>query len=218
MCGVSYREGVCIECSLVELSNGTVRMDARNNWYAQTSHDTKMFFLSSDRGQSWGAQQFDDSLSLDPTCQGGALTLSSSSGSVLLLSGPVADPRTPAYRARVNMSVHASSDNGDTFTSSQIMSGPSGYSSLSELPAVGESGGESVGLLFEQADKMCEPCLPNWKTAPGGCATRGLGAESCKISFVRLPVAALLSNSGWHDDVALAVPTVASDGANTSSR
>ena len=193
------------ECSLVELSkNGTVRMEARNNWYSQTGHPTKMFFLSTDSGDSWGQQHFDDNLSLDPTCQGGSLSVeatspsSSSPSSVLLLSGPVSDPRTPAFRGRVNLTVHASLDDGATWASAtQVLSGPSGYSSLSELQLPADRNGDdqaqNVGLLFEQADaKLCEPCLPSWKTAPGGCAARGLGAESCKISFVRLPVAGLL--------------------------
>jgi hypothetical protein len=119
--------------------------------------------------------------------------------SLLLLSGPVADPRPPAFRGRVNMSVFASTDHGVTFTSTQLVSGPTGYSTLSQLPLPSPPlsegvGGRplSVGLLFEQADaSLCEPCLPSWAHAPGGCAARGLGAESCKISLMHLPLATL---------------------------
>jgi hypothetical protein len=46
------------ECQLVELADGRVRMDARNNWYAQTGHSTKMSFFSSDGGDSFGCAMF----------------------------------------------------------------------------------------------------------------------------------------------------------------
>ena len=47
-----------------------------------------------------------------------------------------------------------------------------------------DGSGSGVGLLFEQLDERCEPCLPQFAHLPD-CAQRGLGAESCKISFVK---------------------------------
>jgi len=141
------------------------------------------------------------SLSLDPTCQGSSLAV----GKRLLLSGPVADPRLPAFRARVNLTVWVSNlDDGSTWNKTQkvqVTDGPGGYSCLALLPTGGQStfqprreeedegggGGADVGLLFDQSDhKLCEAVIPCWVHAPDGPA-RGLGAESCKISFQRLP-------------------------------
>jgi len=63
----------------------------------------------------------------------------------------------------------------------QVVDGPSGYSCLSEMDEKG-----SAGLLFEQADtQLCQAVIPEWAHAPDGAA-RGLGAESCKITFVKL--------------------------------
>jgi sialidase-1 len=139
------------ECSMVELSNGTVRLDGRNNWYDQTKHYTRTYFLSTDAGETFGAQQFDDALSLDPTCPGSQLSLRDASGRSLWLSGPVADGRSPdPWRARVNMSVHRSTSLGDTWSPPvQVVDGPSGYNCLSELQVSEESGsGTGLGLLF----------------------------------------------------------------------
>ena len=55
---------------MAELSDGNVRLDARNNAYTATGHNTRMFSLSTSAGDSWSAMDFDDALSLDPTCQG----------------------------------------------------------------------------------------------------------------------------------------------------
>jgi|EP01046_Picozoa_sp_COSAG06_P032642 hypothetical protein len=134
-------------------------------------------------------------------------------GKRLLLSGPVADPRLPAFRARVNLTVWVSNpDDGASWDKTrkvQVTDGPGGYSCLALLPAGGRSafqpqrqqeqqqeeelggggggGGADVGLLFEQSDhRLCEAVLPSWVHAPDGTA-RGLGAESCKISYQRLP-------------------------------
>jgi len=47
-----------------------------------------MYFVSTDSGETFGAQQFDDSISLDPTCQGSVISATGSDGSPrLLLSG-----------------------------------------------------------------------------------------------------------------------------------
>jgi hypothetical protein len=47
-----------------------------------------------------------------------------------------------------------------------------------------DGSGSGVGLLFEQSNERCEPCLPQFAHLPD-CAQRGLGAESCKINFVK---------------------------------
>jgi hypothetical protein len=172
---------------MIELSNGTVRLDARNNWYEQTKHYTRTYFLSTDSGETFGTQQFDDALSLDPTCPGSQLTLRDVSAEALWLSGPVADGRSPdPWRARVNMSVHRSTNQGRTWeTPVQVVDGPSGYNCLSELQVTDQPDvSVGVGLLFEQSDERCAPCLPQFAHTQD-CAQRGLGAESCKITFVK---------------------------------
>ena len=196
------------ECSMIELSNGTIRLDGecsngrlglptsdrrpllrttgRNNWYDQTKHYTRTYFLSTDQGETFGAQQFDDALSLDPTCPGSQLTMNGTAGPSLWLSGPVADPRSPdPWRARINMSLHHSTSDGGTWEPPvQVVSGPSGYNCLGNLGVAADGSGSGVGLLFEQSDERCEPCLPQFAHLPD-CAERGLGAESCKITFVK---------------------------------
>ena len=66
----------------------------------------------------------------------------------------------------------------------QVVNGPSGYNCLSELQHDNPGSATGVGLLFEQSDERCFPCLPQFAHMPD-CAQRGLGAESYKITFVK---------------------------------
>ena len=98
------------------------------------------------------------------------------------------------------MTIYASTDDGkvgswDPGRRVQVTSGPAGYSSLEKV-----QGASEMALLFEQRDlELCAPVLPSWAHAPDGTA-RGLGAESCKISFRKLPMPSHKS-----DDATLAV-------------
>jgi len=99
-----------------------------------------------DGGLTWMAPRSDPAL-IEPICQGAIRRCrwaGKEGGSVILFSNPA------SRSARVNLTVRASFDDGDTWPVSQVVHpGPSGYSDLAVL-ANGE-----IGCLFEAGEKHC---------------------------------------------------------------
>lgn len=108
------------ECQVVELRDGRLMLNMRN--FDQAKHYRQIAF-SSDGGQSWAGQRFDNAL-CDPICQASIRR----DGDALLFSNPAAMER------RVNMTVRLSRDEGQTWTVSKLLhAGPSAYSDLAIL-------------------------------------------------------------------------------------
>ncbi|MEH6584828.1 MAG: sialidase family protein, partial [Halioglobus sp.] len=128
------------ENEIAELSDGRLYMATRHIAPVGRPPEPngRLHAHSEDGGVSWSSPQVDEALPT-PICQASVLRYNEVGG--LLFSNP-ADPR-----ARVQMTVRASSDDGKNWDRSFVVyPGPAGYSQLGKL-----SGGE-VALLYERGD------------------------------------------------------------------
>lgn len=131
--GASIQPG-CNESQVVELSDGTLMMNMRsyNDKYARASA------ISKDGGASWSAIKHELQL-VESKCQASILDYGKFKGKNLHL---FSNPAVPI--GRTHMTVKASYDDAQTWTSSRlIFPGPSAYSSLTKLP------NGHIGLFFE---------------------------------------------------------------------
>ncbi|HPC18408.1 MAG TPA: sialidase family protein [Candidatus Hydrogenedentes bacterium] len=109
------------ECEVVELSNGRLMLNMRN--YDRTKKN-RQIALSDDGGLTWKEQRFDSTL-IEPICQAAVHR----ADGVILFSNPASD------KDRVNMTVRASFDEGQTWVLDRVLyPGPSAYSDLAILP------------------------------------------------------------------------------------
>ena len=141
--GKSWRVGApiknkgCNESQVVELSDGTLLMNMRQGGRC------RYLAYSKDQGQTWFKEHSDESLP-DPGCQGSILRLPNHKAkgrNLLLFANP---PHPKPFKARTNLTVRRSDDDGRTWKlSREIYSGPGAYSSLAVL-ADG-----TIGLLYE---------------------------------------------------------------------
>lgn len=115
------------ECEAVELADGRLMLNMRN--YDRTQKNRQVA-VSDDGGLTWQDQRFDAAL-IEPICQAAVERFSwprAESKSVVLFSNP-ASPN-----GRVNMTVRASFDEGQTWPASRVLhAGPSAYSDLAVL-------------------------------------------------------------------------------------
>ena len=161
------------EAQMVELSNGDIRFEARNNWAAQTGHHARMVAISRDGGETWGPISFDAALNSAPDCQNG-LAKDPLTGAIYN-SGPVlVHCSGPSCNGRVNLTVTRSTDDAKTWEPRTLLihggpdsnsSGGSGYSSLSDIPQKSQE----MGVLFERDGPQC------WY------------GSDCYMAFVRFP-------------------------------
>ncbi|NND33270.1 MAG: exo-alpha-sialidase [Saprospiraceae bacterium] len=133
---ISGRIGVGInEATLVELSDGTLLVNARN--------DTKKraIITSGDHGESWSEISYHPQL-VEPTCQGSFIKTQHKNQDILLFSNP------DDSQKRQKMTIKVSFDNGQTWPVKKLIySGPSAYSCLTAL-ADG-----NIGILYENGEK-----------------------------------------------------------------
>jgi len=115
------------ECEAVELAGGRLMLNMRNYDRTKRSRQTA---VSSDGGVTWTEQRLDPTL-IEPICQAAIervpSTVSNKSG-LLLFSNPASE------KGRVNMTVRASFDDGQTWPKARVLhAGPSAYSDLAVL-------------------------------------------------------------------------------------
>lgn len=123
------------EASAVELADGAVMINMRNNNY----RFMRAVSVSADAGLTWSKIRFDRGL-VEPVCEGSILrySLAPAHGKNRLLFS------NPASRSRDKMTVKLSYDEGATWPVARLVNpGPSGYSDLAVLPDM------SVGLVYE---------------------------------------------------------------------
>ena len=133
------------ETQVVELSDGSLRLDMRNQRPQQKPKHCRHFAISRDGGQTWTETAQDTAL-LDTACQGSILRLSGpgtgQNQNLLLFANPAA-----SFQNRVNMTVRASYDDGRTWPVARtVHSGPCAYCCLVALPD------GTIGLLYENGD------------------------------------------------------------------
>lgn len=115
------------ECEVVELAGGRLLLNMRN--YDRTKKNRQVA-TSEDGGLTWKDQRFDPAL-IEPICQAAIERYrwpTAETASVILFSNPASES------GRVNMTLRASLDEGQTWPASRVLhSGPSAYSDLAVL-------------------------------------------------------------------------------------
>lgn len=128
------------ESTVIELANGTLMLNMRNN------HMTGMraFTLSRDGGESWGKLRFAKALT-EPVCQGSILRFTSEKDhdkNRILFSNPDG-------RVREKMTIKMSYDEGRSWPVAKLVhAGPSAYSDLAVLPDM------KIGIIYENGAKQ----------------------------------------------------------------
>jgi sialidase-1 len=123
------------ECQVAELfdGRGTLLMDMRSYF----GRNRRSHSRSTDGGRTWSALQDAEPL-LEPVCQASLLR---HEPNLLLFSNPAA-------KTRVNLTVRASADHGQTWRELAVLHpGPSAYSCLVSLDAT------TAGCLYERGEK-----------------------------------------------------------------
>jgi sialidase-1 len=123
------------ECQVAELfdNRGTLLMSLRSN----AGHHVRARAISTDGGRTW-TQPEDAPPLIEPVCQ--ASLLRDDEASLLLFSNPAAS-------TRVNLTIRASADDGDTWNEMLVLHpGPAAYSCLVAL------GPAEAGCLYECGD------------------------------------------------------------------
>lgn len=138
--GVAPRRHVN-ECAVVELADGTLMLNMRNYF---SSKKVRQVAFSTDGGDSWHDQRFDDNL-VEPVCQAAIDRLQWPEGDtpgMILFSNPASQTR------RERLTVRCSFDDGRTWPVSLLLhEGPAAYSDLAVL-ADGR-----IACLYEAGEK-----------------------------------------------------------------
>lgn len=147
------------ECQVAELfdGKGTLLMNMRSN----TGRNLRAISTSTDGGATWTAPV--DSNLIEPVCQASLIRHETGAGKGLLVFS------NPAAKARVQVTVKTSADDGKTWTSvAELHAGPSAYSSLVSLDAA------TVGCFYENGVEPPAGKKPN---------------AYQRITFARVPLA-----------------------------
>jgi len=121
------------ETVAVELNNGRVMLNVRN----ESEAHRRLVVTSPDGATRWSAPRFDESL-LEPICMAGIVRYQHAGESLILFSNPhnleggrEGKPEPGKSRARKNISIKLSRDDGHTWPLNKLLEdGPSAYSDL----------------------------------------------------------------------------------------
>jgi len=134
------------EMQVVELSDGSLRLDMRNQNPEEKPKHCRYFSITRDGGKTWTELARDPGL-VDVRCQASILRypfkVSGYDKHPILFANPAS-----SYGNRVNMTVRLSWDDGRTWPIARtVHKGPSAYCCLAALPD------RSIGLLYECGDE-----------------------------------------------------------------
>ncbi|MHC5537498.1 sialidase family protein [Singulisphaera rosea] len=135
------------ECQVVELADGELLINMRNDWGRKGSHKElggkRMISRSRDGGRTWAKPEFDETL-IEPVCQASLIRVQAEEPPLkplLLFSNPA------STRSRRGMTLRASRDEGRSWPIAlPVDAGFSAYSCLAALPD------RRIGLLYEQGN------------------------------------------------------------------
>ncbi|HWF19718.1 MAG TPA: sialidase family protein [Verrucomicrobiae bacterium] len=135
-------KGSANEVQMVELSDGSVLLNARN----QHGPHVRKTAVSHDGGETWSTLQDEPQL-IEPTCQASLIrhsTIDNPIEEILLFSNPA------STTARTNGTIRLSRDEGKTWPISRVICPDRfGYSCLVSLDD------KNIGCLFEHGQKIC---------------------------------------------------------------
>lgn len=143
------------ECQIVELTDGRLLLNMRNY---ERSHKCRQVAISADGGLTWQDQRFDEAL-IEPLCQAAIRRLrwpETERPGVILFSNPA------SAEQRVNLTLRASFDDGQTWPVAQVLHpGPSAYSDLAVLP------NGDIACLFEAGRTNAYESIVLQRLSPG---------------------------------------------------
>jgi|SRR6185312_349823 len=132
------------ETRAVQLAGGKVMLNIRSG----SAQHLRATTTSADGVNNWSPLQFDQTL-FDPICDAGIIGVPASTGfpAMLIFSNPdsrdIAGTYKGLHRARQNMTIKVSTDDGATWTHQRMLDpGAAGYSDLTSL-------GDSVFVIYE---------------------------------------------------------------------
>lgn len=126
------------ETVAVELKDGSVMLNVRS----ESKAHRRLVVTSPDGATDWSTPRFDDAL-LEPICMAGLVRYAHGGESLLLFSNPhnleggrEGEPEPGMSRARKNMSIKLSRDEGQTWPVNKLVEdGPSAYSDIAVTPS-----------------------------------------------------------------------------------
>jgi sialidase-1 len=126
------------ETVAIELADGRVMLNVRS----ESKTHRRLIVTSPDGATRWSIPQFDEAL-LEPICMGGIVRYRHAEQSLILFSNPhnleggrEGEPEPGKSRARKNLSIKLSQDEGQTWPiNKRLEQGPSAYSDLAVTPA-----------------------------------------------------------------------------------
>ena len=134
------------ECQVVELEDGRLLVNCRNDWAREGGRDDlgfkRIVAISKDGGESWEQVEFDETL-IEPTCQASLIKFSNDNfrRPPLLFSNPASRSK------RESLTVRVSRDEGMTWPFERVLHpGPAAYSCLNVLPD------RSIVCLYEAGE------------------------------------------------------------------
>ncbi len=124
------------ECQVVELSDGSLMLNCRN----EARQGTRIVYTTRDLGKSWQAHESNNSALVEPTCQASLVSINSPTHGRLLL---FSNPKTRA--ARDHMTIRCSKDEGRTWSKGYEYDSRRcwGYS------CIAMADDETVGIFYE---------------------------------------------------------------------
>jgi sialidase-1 len=126
------------ECQIVELNNGSLYFNARNEIRAANPMPHhRAYSVSHNGGTTWSALKFAADLE-EPTCMAGLINL----GGVLYFSNPA------ETTSRTHMTLKKSTDDAESWHAlALIWAGPAAYSAIVPLTS------SSLGVVYERGEK-----------------------------------------------------------------
>lgn len=126
------------ETVAVELKDGRVMLNVRS----ESKAHRRLVVTSPDGATAWSTPRFDEAL-LEPICMAGLVRYDHDGTSALIFSNPhnleggrEGEPEPGKSRARKNLSIKLSRDEGGTWTVHKVLeAGPSAYSDLAVTPS-----------------------------------------------------------------------------------
>jgi sialidase-1 len=120
------------ETAAIELNDGRVMLNVRS----ESKAHRRLVVTGPDGATQWSTPKFDEAL-LEPVCMAGFVRYRHQNNNLILFSNPShEDTRANGSRARKNVSVKVSRDDGITWPVNKLLEdGPSAYSDLAVTPS-----------------------------------------------------------------------------------
>ncbi len=142
------------ECQVVELENGSIMINARN----EARSGKRAVFVTKDLGKTWQAHETNLNTLEEPVCQASIISVNSKKyGKLLLFSNPKTAPSRKGATSRHSMTIRFSKDEGKTWSDGYLYDTriSAGYSCLTMIDE------DYIGVLYESPIQAVGPWITN---------------------------------------------------------